>query len=213
MEKPVIILCATDLGKAVLEIFKSNEVVVYGFLDDDKKLVGAEIEDTTVLGSTEDETFLKLIGKNCDVFIASDDNAWRAKMIKNIRSDRKTMPVNAIHKSVQIAGSAILHHGCLINQNVQIGANTVVGNHCILHSGAIIDYAVKIGDFVQIGAGSIISSGVHIGSNVFIGSGVTIISGVTIADGARIGAGSVVIGNVKKDETVFGNPAAVIKQK
>ncbi len=213
MEKPVIILCATDLGKAVLEIFKSNEVVVYGFLDDDKKLAGTEIEETTVLGTTEDESFLKLIGKNCDVFIASDDNAWRAKMIKNIRSERKAMPVNAIHKSAQIARSASLHHGCLINQNVQIGAQAEIGSHCILHSGAIIDYAVKIGDFVQIGAGSIVSSGVHIGSNVFIGSGVTLVSGITIADGARIGAGSVVISDVKKDATVFGNPAAVIKQK
>ena len=213
MAKPVIILCASDLGKAVLEIFKSNEVVVYGFLDDDKNLTGTEIEEITVLGSTEEEAYLTLIGKNCDVFIASDDNAWRANIIKNIRNDRKAMPVNAIHKNAQIATSAILHHGSLFNQNVQIGANAEIGNHCILHAGAIVDFAVKIGDFVQIGAGSILGSGVHIGSNVFIGSGATIVSGVTIADGARIGAGSVVISDVKKNETVFGNPAAAIKRK
>ncbi len=212
MGKPVIIICATDLGKAVLDIFKSNDVVTYGFLDDNKSLWGSEIEDTTVLGSTEDESYLKIIGKDCDVFIASDDNAFRANMIKNLKTSRKTMPVNAIHKNVYMASSAILHHGCLINQNVQIGANSEIGNHCILHSGAIVDFAVKIGDFVQIGAGSVISSGAAIGDNAFIGSGVTIVSGITIGEGARIGAGSVVISDVKKGDTVFGNPATVIKK-
>jgi sugar O-acyltransferase (sialic acid O-acetyltransferase NeuD family) len=212
MNKPVLIICATDLGKAVLEIFKSNNVVVYGFLDDNKKLHGTEIEDITVLGNTDDEAYLNIIGKECDVSIASDDNSWRANLIKNLRKNQKVMPVNAIHQSAQIAQSAVLHHGCLINQNVQISADAEVGNHCILHTGAIIDFGSKIGDFVQIGAGSIINSGVQVASNVFIGSGATIVSGVTIAEGARVGAGSVVISDVKKNETVFGNPAVAIKK-
>jgi len=212
MEKPVLILCASDLGKAVLEIYKSNDVVVYGFLDDNKKLHNTEIEDVSVLGGTNDASYLKIIGKDCDVFIASDDNSWRANVIKSLREDRKTMPVNAIHKSANITESAVLHHGSFINQNVQVGAHTEVGNHCIIHSGAVIDFASSIGDFVQIGAGSIINSGVIIESNVFIGSGATIVSGVTIKEGARIGAGSVVISNVEKGKTVFGNPATVIEK-
>jgi acetyltransferase-like isoleucine patch superfamily enzyme len=40
---------------------------------------------------------------------------------------------------------------------------------------------------------------------------VTIVSGVKIGKNARIGAGSVVIRDVKKGETVFGNPAQVVK--
>ena len=211
MNKPVIIFGATALGKAVLEIFKSNQVVVYGFLDDDKSLHDTEIEDITVLGGTDNEDFLKIIGKDCDVFIASDDNSWKATMIKSLREQRKSMPVNAIHNSAQIALSAELHHGSYIAQGVQIGANTRLGNHCMIHSGAIIDYNVQVGDFVQIGAGSIINSGVVIEDGAFIGSGVTIVSGVKIGENARVGAGSVVIGNVDKKTTVFGNPASVIK--
>jgi len=207
-----LILCATDLGKAALEIFKSNEVVVYGFLDDNKDLQNTEIEDVSVLGTTDDQSLLKIIGKDCDVFIASDDNSWRANMIKTLRKERKTMPVNAIHKSAYIAPSATMHHGSFVNQNVQVGAHAEVGNHCIIHSGAIIDYASTVGDFAQVGAGSIINSGVTIESNAFIGSGVTIVSGVTIAEGARVGAGSVVISDVPKEKTVFGNPATVIEK-
>lgn len=210
MNKPVIIIGASALGKAVLEIFKSNEVVVYGFLDDDKKLHGKEIEDTQVLGSTDNEEYLKIIGKDCDVFLASDDNTWKANMLKSLRKQQKSMPVNAIHGSVSIAASAALHHGSLINQGVMVSANSEIGNHCIIHSGAVIDYNVKVGDFVQIGAGSIINSGAIIEDGAFIGSGVTIVSGVTIKEGARIGAGSVVIADVNKNKTVFGNPAKII---
>lgn len=211
MNKPVIIICATELGKAVLEIFKSNNVVVYGFLDDNKKLHGTEIEDITVLGSTSDNDYLKIIGKNCDVFVASDDNSWKASMIKSLKKNQKSMPVNAIHNNAYIANSAILHHGSLFNQGVKIGANAEIGNHCIIHSGSIVDFTVKVGDFVQIGAGTIINSGAMIEDGAFVGSGVTIVSGVTVREGARIGAGSVVIANVEKNETVFGNPAKPIK--
>lgn len=211
MNKPVIIIGASPLGQATLEIFKSNGVVVYGFLDDDQKLHGTEIEDVQVLGSTDNEEFLKIIGKDCDVFIASDDNAWKANMIKSLRK-QKSMPVNAIHTNANVSESSILHHGSLINQGVKIGANTEIGNHCLIHSGSIIDYHVKVGNFVQLGAGCIINAGAIIEDGAFIGSGANIIAGVTVKEGARIGAGSVVISDVKKNETVFGNPAVPLKK-
>lgn len=211
MNKPVIILCATDLGKSVLEIFQSNDVVVYGFLDDDLKLHGTEIEEISIFGGTNSQEYLKIIGKDCDVFVASDDNSWKATMIKSLKQNQKAMPINAIHSNAHIAKSAILHHGTFINQGVKIGANSEIGNHCMINSGSIIDYSVKVGDFVQIGTGSIVNSGVVIEDGAFVGSGVTIISGVTIKEGARIGAGSVVIADVAKNKTVFGNPAKTIK--
>ena len=111
MNKPVIIIGATALGKAVLEIFKSNDVVVYGFLDDDKSLHSKTIEDIPILGATNNTTYLNVIGKDCDVFIASDDNSWKANLIASLKKEQEAMPVNAIHHNADIAASAILHHG------------------------------------------------------------------------------------------------------
>ena len=207
MENPVIILGAGRLGKAAYEIFKSNDVSVYCFLDDDKTLHNSEIGEVTVLGNTDDDGFLKYIGKKCEAFVAEDDNKVRKATVAMLLERRKVMPVNATHKSSILATSVALGHGNFINAGVQIGALSKLGNHCILHSGVIIDHESILGNFVQVGAGSVVNSGVKIDDGAFIGSGVTIVSGVNIGKGARIGAGSVVIADVKAKQTVFGNPA------
>lgn len=210
MENPVIIFGAQAIGRAAKEIFEQNTNVVYCFLDDDKKLHNTEIDTVTVLGSTDDDGFLKLIGKKCEAFIASDDIKVRKSLVRMLNEVRHVQPVNAVHKSSVIATTAVIGHGNFIDQGVKVGAGASIGQHCLLHSGCIVGMEVQIGDFAQIGAGSILNPGVIIGEEAFIGSGVTIVSGVTIGKGARVGAGSVVIASVKAGETVFGNPAQSI---
>ncbi len=207
MENPVIIFGASALGQAAVEIFESNNIVVYCFLDDDESLHGKELGELNILGRTDDDGFLKLIGKKCEAFVAVDDRPLRKGIVKLLKERRKMMPVNAIHSNTEIAPSAHIGHGEFINSGVVIGANAKIGDHCLIHSGATIDYSAQLGDLVQVGTGSTIGAECKIGKNVFIGSGVTIVPGIEIEDNARVGAGSIVIGNVAKCKTVFGNPA------
>ncbi len=211
MDNPVIIFGANYIGREAKEIFESNGNVVYCFLDDAKKLHNTEIDTITVLGSTDDDGFLKLIGKKCEAFVAADDNKLRKNLVKMLQEVRKVQPVNAIHKTAHLPLSASIGHGNFINQGTLFGAGCTIGSHTIIQTGAIIGAEVTVGDFVQVGAGSIINAGVALGDEVFIGAGVTIVGGVDIGKGARIGAGSVVVAPVKAGETVFGNPAQAIK--
>ncbi|MFQ3213077.1 MAG: sugar O-acyltransferase (sialic acid O-acetyltransferase NeuD family) [Marivirga sp.] len=206
-KKPVIILGAKGIGPSAAEIFKSNTVEVYCFLDDDKALHGQEIDLISVLGETTDDGYLKYIGNKCDAFVAEENLSARKKAVKMLNDRRKVMPANAIHATAVISDLAHIGYGNFINANVLIGANVTIPNHCILHSGAIVEYNVIVEDFVQIGAGTQINSNVSVGKETFIGSGVTIVSGVKIGKKANIGAGSVVVQDVKDGETVFGNPA------
>ena len=212
MESPVMILGANGLGKAAQEIFESHKIVIYGYLDDDKSKHGQELGDVSILGSTSDDGFLKYIGKDCQAFVAEDNNSARKSIVKMLNDRRKVMPMNAIHNNAYVAKSSHIGHGNFVNTGATIGANTKVGNHCIVHANAVIDFESEIGDYVQIGTGSIVNSSAQLGNEVFVGSGVIIIGGITIGKGARIGAGSVVIADVKAGDTVFGNPAVPIKK-
>lgn len=207
MENPVIILGANALGRTAKEIFENNGNVVYGFLDDDKKLHQKELDNAVVLGSTDDDGFLKLIGKKCEAFVATDDIKLKKTLTEMLIDVRHVQPVNAIHNNGTLGNHVELGHGNLIDMGARMGAGVKLGSHCIIHANAIIGVGAIIGDYVHIGAGSIIGSGVTIEEEAFIGAGVTIVSDITIGKRARVGAGSVVIGQVKTGETVFGNPA------
>ncbi|MEI9918070.1 MAG: NeuD/PglB/VioB family sugar acetyltransferase [Bacteroidota bacterium] len=213
MQNPVIIFGANHLGRAAREIFETNQAEVYGFLDDNTALHNKEIDEVSVLGSTDDDGFLKLVGKKCEAFVAIDDNRLRKTVIKMLNEVRKTQPVNAIHQSATISKRGSIGHGNFIDIDVTIAPGAKVGNHCILHAKATIGVESVLGNFVQIGAGAQVNPGVTIEDEVFIGSGVIIVSGVTIGKGARVGAGSVVVASVGAGETVFGNPAAQLKSK
>ena len=212
MENPVIIFGANYLGRIAKEIFESNETVVYGFLDDNKKLHATEIDDVVVLGNTDDDGFLKLIGKKCEAFVAIDDNKLRKNIVKILQEIRHVQPVNATHRQALLSPKAEIGHGNFFDIGFTSGPGSKIGNHCLLHAKSHVGAESVLGDFVQIGAGTIINTGVTIEDEVFIGSGSTIVSGIHIGKGARIGAGSVVVAPVRAGETVFGNPAQKIKE-
>ena len=210
MDKPIIILGAGGIGKSAMEAFISNDVLIYGFLDDDKKLYGKEIGDSTVLGSFDDQSYLSVIGSQCDAFVATEEIEVRRSLVNMLLEEMKAMPVNAINNNAILASSVQLGHGNFIGAGAIVGSGAHVGNHSIIHSGALINHEAKIGDYTLIGAGSVINSRVIIEEDVFVGSGVIIVSGIKIGKGARLGAGSVVIKDVEPGQTVFGNPAEAV---
>ena len=206
MDKPILILGTGTTGRTALNIFKSNEVLVFAFLEEGFKSA-YEIDEIPVMGNLEEEDVLKEIGKSAEVFIAADENSVRGKLTQLIKEDKKVMPVNAIHGSAIIADSAELGYGNLLDAGLVIGAGCKIGSGTILNANVTVGAETVIEDMAQLGYGANIGASVTIEEEVFIGSGVTIVSGVKIGKGARIGAGSVVVENVAKGDTLFGNPA------
>lgn len=211
MENPVLIFGARQIGRAAKEIFDTNGVVVYGFLDDDASLHQRDVDEVAVLGSTDDDGFLKLMGRKCEAFVAVDDIRLKKRIVSMLNEVRKVQPVNAIHARSILSARAELGHGNLVEAGVWVGPGAKVGSHNLLHANATIGVEAQIGSYVQVGAGAQINAGAVVGDDVFVGSGVIIVAGVTIGKGARVGAGSVVVAPVKQGETVFGNPAQPVK--
>ena len=207
MENPVLIFGAGTLGRQAFDIFQRNEVLVYGFLDDNAELHGQEIGDVSILGDTDDGGFLKLIGSKCEAFVAIGERTVRQQLVEVLNERRKTMPVNAIHDTAVVSEMATLGHGNLVAARVVVAPQVRVGHHCLLQTGALLEPFVEVGDFVNIGAGAILNDRVQVGDNAFIGAGAIVVAGIQIGKNARIGAGSVVIEHVPEGATVFGNPA------
>ncbi|MCP9767794.1 acetyltransferase [Lacihabitans sp. LS3-19] len=210
MKNPVVIFGAESLGRLALDIFASNDVLVYGFLDDDKKLHNTEISEVVILGDPMDDGFLKIIGNKTEAFVAIANKTHKEKIVKMLLERRKTMPVNAIHAKAVLSEDAEIGHGILLAAGAVVNQGAKIGNHTIILSNAVVDTQAEIGEYVEIGAGAIINSEAIIESGAFVGSGAIVVSGVTIGANARVGAGSVVIENVKEGATVFGNPAKAI---
>lgn len=210
MENPVLIFGTGAMGLQAYDIFKRNNVLVYGFLDDDKSLHGTEIDEATVLGDTDDGGFLKLIGSKCEAFVAIGERKVRKQLTDMLNERRKVMPVNAIHDTASLSALSVIGHGNLIGASVVLGPKSLIGNHCIIETGAIIEAMVTIGDYSTLAPGCVVNSRVTVGENAYIGAGSVLVAGVTIGKNARVGAGSIVVDNVPDGATYFGNPAKAI---
>ena len=159
MEHPVIIFGANHIGRTAKEIFESNEIVVYGFLDDNKKLHTTEIDEVVVLGSTDDDGFLKLIGKKCEAFIAVDNNRLRNSLVQMLQEVRHVQPINATHRHALLSPKSEIGHGNLFDIGCTTGPGSRIGSHCILGANSHLGTESVLGNFVQVGPGAIISAG------------------------------------------------------
>ncbi|MFT5617563.1 MAG: sugar O-acyltransferase (sialic acid O-acetyltransferase NeuD family) [Arenicella sp.] len=208
-QQAVIIFGATGMGKIALEIFNSKGITAFCFLDDDEKLHGQEINQVSIMGNTDDDGFLKFIGKKAQAFVAVEDPIQRESLSKMIMDKRKVMPMNAIHEMAYVAESVHLGYGNLINVGVIISPDVKIPNHCVVNSQAVLEYEVELGDFVQVGAGAIIGAKAQIGEGTIIGAGAIIASGIKIGKKAQIAPGAVVLQEVKAKGIAFGNPATI----
>jgi len=210
MINPVIIFGAGISGKLALDVFSSNDVVVYGFLDDDKALHQKEIGEIMVLGHTEDDGFLKLIGKKCDAFVAVESTKERKYLTEMLKERRHVASANAIHKDASISKYADIGYGNLLASGVRIGSFASIGSGNLIHSNAILEVNSRIGSNVIVGSGSVVGAGAEIADGAFIGPGVTILTGIKIGKSASVGAGSVVLADVAASAKVFGYPAKAV---
>jgi len=210
MENPVIILGAQAVGTAALDAFLSNEVVVYCILDDEPKLHNTELLDVPVMGNTDDGELLKLIGKKCEVFVATEDAASRRSLTKMLRDDYEVVPVNSIHQRASVSPHAELGHGNYVGPNAVVAATAKLGDGILVGPNAVVEGQATVGDYAQLGSGTQIGFGASVGAGAFVGAGAVLVAGVKVGDKARVGAGSVVVADVPGGQTVFGNPAVKV---
>ena len=210
--KKIVIICVGDFAKEVawlIEDINANNPVyeLLGFLDDDEKNIGKNINGYKCIGKID---LLLKLAKEETVYatIATQRSSYRKKIVEENPDfcNWETL----IHPSANISNSVKLGFGCIVCANCNISVDATIGNHCILNLGATVGHDCEINDYVSIMSGTVISGHVKAGESAYFGSNSTVLPGMKIGMNSKIGAGSVVIRNVKDGVTVMGVPARVI---
>lgn len=204
--KPLVIVGAGMHGRVVLDIAKTLQWPVAGFLDDLRK-PGDRVDDKTILGSTERLQHAEFTDRY-RFHVAIGNNTARRRFSSGLRA-RGCETATLIHPSSWISPTATIGAGTVL-----VGANMVF-SAARIGDDVLVDPDTTIGADSIIGDGVYLCPGCHLGSHVtceeeaFLGLGAVAIPNVVIGRRAVIGAGAVVTRSVPEGKLAVGNPAVV----
>ncbi len=209
--KGLVIIGARGFGREVSEAAKDcigfgTEFVVKGFLDDDPHALDTTPGYPPILGPVEDYQ-----PAGDDVFACGlGDPRWQ-KHYADIILQKGGRFINLIHRTATIGKNTVLGSGCIILRGVDISCDITLGDFVTCQAYVVMGHDVRIGSFCHVGARSFFGGYSRVGDLTTIHPGSGILPHVTVGNGCVVGAGSVVIKKVKDGETIYGNPAKVLK--
>lgn len=209
--KDLVIVGTGGVGKETALIVEdineiSQEWNLLGFIDDNKELIGKEINGYKVLGDRE---FLNNFDKEVYVVIAIADYCIKEELVKYL-TNKNIQYATLTHPSVKINRTISIGKGCIIYQNVIMTVNINIGNHVIISPKCGIGHDSLIEDYVTVLWNVNISGSERIKQGVTLGSGCTIIQGLEIGRGSFVGAGAVVIRDIDESKTAVGVPTRYV---
>jgi len=178
-----------------------------GFLEKNKTLHNTEFCGYPILG---DDTMLD--NKNFSKILLIN-NVYKNQAVRKVTTEKlnkyNNRFCNLIHPSSHIR-NINMGIGNIVGDNVIIQSGVKIGNHNIIHSASVISHETIIGNNCLISVNVAIGSRNKIGNFCFFGISSCSFPNVIIEDFAFIGGGAAVANNIKKNKTVFGNPARIL---
>lgn len=185
---------------------ETNEWNLLGFIDDNKELMGKEINGYKVLG---DRSYLNNYEKEIYVVIAVANNYVKEGLV-NYLNNKNIKYATLIHPSVKLNRTITVGEGCIIYPNVIMTVNIKIGNHVIISPKSGIGHDSIIEDYVTILWNVNVSGAEKIRQGATLGSGCTIIQGLEIGRNSFIGAGAVVIRDIEESKIAVGVPTKYV---
>lgn len=209
MEKEkCIIVGAGTYGQIYAEYLK-NDYNIIGFVDDNKDIIGQEINGIKILGDFN--FLLKNISKLISVFVPLGNNEIRVRFLKILKEAGFKTPTY-IHPSSIIDSSVILGEAIYILPSSNVMPFTKIGNYVMISMGVNIAHHCDIKEGCFFSQGTNIGASITIDEQTFSGIACTIMTGVSsIGNSVVIGAGTVIIRDVPDGATVVGSPGKIIK--
>ncbi|MFY8008313.1 MAG: NeuD/PglB/VioB family sugar acetyltransferase [Flavobacterium sp.] len=142
-----------------------------------------------------------------DVFFCAIGNLYHRRKTVEIILSKGGVFINLIHPTAIISPSVKLGIGVGIKAYCVLASDVTVEDFTFLQSSVIMGHDVHIGRFCQVNSFAFFAGYVRVHDMVSVNAGVRIIQNVVVEEEAVVGIGSVVLNRVRKNSTVFGNPA------
>jgi len=213
MTKRILIVGAGGFGREVYSwITDSREEYtdweISGFLDDDLEALKEYPCGLSIISTIKDYA-----PKNDEFLVMGVGPPKTKRMIVETLEKKGASFLSYVHNSVILGNNVTLGKGCVLCPNSVLTCDVSLGDFVTINCFSDAGHDVTIDDFTTLSGHVDITGFAKVGKGVFFGSHATVLPKIRIEDNAVIGAGSVVIRNVKKDTTVFGNPAKVVFTK
>ncbi len=213
MGKDLIIIGASGFGREVAWLVERLNAVtptwnLLGFLDDNEKLKGTDVDGYPVLG-TCDEVVAHM---NACFVCAIGSARIRKKVIEKITNILPSIKfATLIDPSVLISKRVTIGDGTIICARTIITVDISIGDHVIINLDCTIGHDAVLENFVTLYPSVNVSGFTRIGEVCEMGTGSQIIQMKKICPGSTIGAGAVVVNDILDKCTAVGIPAKPIK--
>jgi sugar O-acyltransferase (sialic acid O-acetyltransferase NeuD family) len=206
----VVIVGAGGHGQVVADMIAAGNKALQlaGFLDDDPRLLGAEVGGVPVIGTLE-----SIGGVAADAFVvAIGSNPERARISRRLQSAGHLL-VSVQHPHSSVSRNVTIGAGTMVSAGAVVVTGSQIGRGVILNTGCTVDHHAHIGDYTHIAPGVHLGGEVSIGGHTLVGIGAVVLPRCRVGARCTIGAGAVVIGDVPDGVTMVGVPARPVQSR
>ena len=179
---------------------------IKGFLDDKADALDGLSGYPSIIDSVENYK-----PQTDDVFICALGDAQWKKYYAEIMLAKGANFISLIHNKAYIGNNTKLGVGCIVSKDVCISCDVSIGNFVTFQRLSDIGHDAKIGNYCHLGSASFMGGYAQIGEETTIQTKGIVLPHIIIGDKCLVGAGAVVIKKVKDGQTVYGNPAKLLK--
>ena len=201
----VVIAGAGALGRVMCDFLLAYGHNVVGFLDDNERIIGGEVNSILVHSFDDTDSFVE---NESSFIVTVMDGKSREYIVKRLLShDCRFLDFQM--QNCFFSPFSKIGKGCSFLTGAHVMNNAIIGNFCHVHMFTIIGHDAVVGDFCSFTPHCVIGGGSRIGQGVSFGMGANVIPNITIGDYSIIGAGTVVIRDVPANSIIFGNPGQI----
>ena len=210
MKRRIVLFGAGGHAKVVLDALEASGKAPERIYDDNRSLWGTSCQGCKVVGGIRE--LYTLDREQYSVVIAIARNDVRSRLAGELAAKGIALvgvrhPSAVISKHADVAETAHVMAGVVVNPNAQ------VDDHAVLNTGSIIEHDCRIGRFAHIGPGARLAGAVKVMEGAFVCTGASIIPFCEIGAWATVGAGAAVTINVPSGVTVAGVPARALPKE